>query len=80
MPPCKSFLIFHNQFQKTASPNQKTLMKIAAIVIFGRKVSQGSSFKKIFILTQNFLLHIMLWLCRLTNFSLSFVDTVVLMS
>ena len=56
MPPCKSFLIFHNQLQKTASPNQKALMKIAAIVIFGRKVSQGSSFKKIFSLTQNFLL------------------------
>ena len=52
MPPCKSFLIFHNQLQKTASPSQKT----AAIVIFGRKVSQGSSFKKIFSLTQNFLL------------------------
>ena len=56
MPPRKSFLIFHNQLQKTASPNQKTLMKIAAIVIFGRKVSHGSSFKKIFSLTQNFLL------------------------
>ena len=41
------------------------LMKSAATVVFGRKVSQGSSCKK-----DLFYCHVMLWLCCIVSFSL----------
>ena len=41
------------------------LMKSAATVVFGRKVSQGSSCKKDLLYC-----HVMLWLCCFVSFSL----------
>ena len=53
-------------------------MNSASTVVFCRKVSRVSNLKKYIQFNSNFsICHVMLRLCCFTNFSLSFVDTVI---
>ena len=77
MPPYTNLSLFLIISPKNYISYSKILMKRAATVVFGRKVSQGFSFKNSCQL-KLFYFHLMLWLWEFTNFSLSFVDTVIL--
>ena len=56
MPPNKNLSSFLIISSKNYVSYPKLLMKTAATMVFGREVSQGSSFKKIVNSTQTFLL------------------------